>query len=447
MIRSAPAWRKTVFAVLLCLLSSFAFACGDAVSGLSNAATSLFPAALPERAKSSATDSQVEVLVRGNSAFAFDLYQELSAEDDNLFYSPYSVSIALGMIHAGARGETKEQMADTLHFLLPQDSLHPAFNSLYLGLDSRSGGKREDDPAAFRLNVANALWGQRGYRFLDEFTTVIEENYGAGVTPLDFAAQPERSRVEINDWVARETEDRITELISPWRFERQPPALVLTNAIYFNAGWLEPFGEFPATTVFYPPEGDAVSAPMMKRTGKSGYASGGGYQAVDLRYLYGKMSMIIMLPEPGTFEAFEDSLDHVLVTRILEDIEPGLVKLTMPKFEFEFESTFDLVDTLSDMGMTDAFDGTRADFSGMDGRSCRAGEAPCLSISDVIHKAFVSVDEEGTEAAAATSGAMVVSDVPGPKVEVIVDRPFIFLVRDWETGTILFMGRVLDPRK
>ena len=445
MIRSAPAWRKTVFAVLLCLLSSFAFACGDAVSGLSNAATSLFPTALPERVKPSATRSEVEDLVRGHSAFAFDLYQELSSEEGNLFYSPYSISIALGMTYAGARGETEEQMSDTLHFLLPQGSLHPAFNSLYLDLDSRSGGKQEDNPAAFRLNIANALWGQQGYRFLDDFTTVIAENYGAGVTPLDFARLPGRSRLEINDWVARETEDRITDLISPGKFERQPPALVLTNAIYFNAGWLEPFGESPATTVFYPLEGDAVSVPMMKRTGKSGYASGGGYQAVDLRYLYGKMSMVIVLPDPGHFEAFEDSLDHELLTRILEDIGSGLVKLTMPRFEFE--STFDLVDTLRVMGMTDAFDGMRADFSGMDGRSCRAEEAPCLRISDVIHKAFVSVDEEGTEAAAATAVEIAVSEGPGPTVEVIVDRPFIFLIRDSETGTIVFMGRVLDPRK
>ena len=157
------------------------------------------------------------------------------------------------------------------------------------------------------------------------------------------------------------------------------------------------------------------------------------------------MSMVIVLPDPGTFEAFEDSLDHELVSRILEDIETGLVKLMMPKFEFE--STFDLVDTLWTMGMTNAFDGARAGFSGMDGRSCRAGEAPCMRVSDVIHKAFVSVNEEGTEAAAATAFEIAVSEGSGPTVEVLVDRPFIFLIPDSETGTIVFMGRVLDPRK
>ena len=348
------------------------------------------------------------------------------------------------MTYVGARGETERQMADTLHFLLPQDTLHPAFNTLYLDLDSRSGGKKDKDPAAFRLNIANALWGRQDYRFLDEFTTVVGENYGAGVTPADFVGQPEESRLRINDWVANETEGRIVDLVPPEKFERDPPALVLTNAIYFNAAWLRRFKEMPTPTDFHPLTGNAVAVHMMKRTGKTGYASGNGYQAVDLQYKFGKMSMTILLPDSGTFEAFEASLDNALVGRTLEDIETRAVVLTMPKFEFE--STFDLVDTLRAMGMANAFDISRADFSGMDGRSCMAGNVSCLVLSDVIHKAFLAVDEEGTEAAAATAViAILVSGAPGPPVEVTVDRPFIFLIRDGETGTILFIGRVLDP--
>ena len=422
---------KTAMASLLCLLSIVVSACGNAV--------------LPDRAGPSATDEEVNDLVRGNNVLAFDLYRTLSAGDDgNLFYSPYSISMAMGMTYAGASGETERQMADALHFLLPQDTLHPAFNTLYLDLDSRSGGKKDKDPAAFRLNIANALWGRQDYRFLDEFTTVVGENYGAGVTPTDFVGQPEESRLRINDWVSNETEGRIVDLVPPEKFERDPPALVLTNAIYFNAAWLRRFKEMPTPTDFHPLTGNAVAVHMMKRTGKTGYASGNGYQAVDLQYKFGKMSMTILLPDSGTFEAFEASLDNALVGRTLEDIETRAVVLTMPKFEFE--STFDLVDTLRAMGMANAFDISRADFSGMDGRSCMAGNVSCLVLSDVIHKAFVAVDEEGTEAAAATAvTAIPVSGAPGPPVEVTVDRPFIFLIRDGETGTILFVGRVLDP--
>ena len=436
---------KTAMASLLCLLSIVAFACGDAVPETSNSPATPVSIVLQDRAEPSATESEVNDLVRGNNVLAFDLYRTLSAGDDgNLFYSPYSISMAMGMTYAGAGGETERQMADTLHFLLPQDTLHPAFNTLYLDLDSRSGGKKDKDPATFRLNIANALWGRQDYQFLDEFTTVVGENYGAGVTPTDFVGQPEESRLRINDWVSNETEGRIVDLVPKGKFEQSPPALVLTNTIYFNARWLELFGELPTTTAFYRLDGKAVTVPMMKRTDESRYANGDGYQAIDLRYIYGKMSMTILLPDPGTFRAFEDLLDDAFVGRILEGIEWREVVLTMPKFEIE--STLDLVGTLKTMGMSNAFDSSSADFSGMDGQSCSAQAIQCLVISDVIHKAFVAVDEEGTEAAAATTDfAVLMGGPPGPPVEVTVDRPFIFLIRDGETGTILFIGRVLDP--
>ena len=402
------------------------------------------PTALPVRAEPSTSEVEANDLVRDNSAFAFDLYRTLSAHDGNLFYSPYSISIALGMTYAGARGETERQMADTLHFDLPQTTLHTAFNTLYLDLDSRSGGAKDIDPSAFRLNIANALWGQRGYRFRDEFTAVIAENYGAEVQPTDFVGQPEESRIRINDWVASETEERITDLIPPGKFEDRPPALVLTNAIYFNAAWVRKFKAMLRPTDFHRIEGDVVALPMMKRTGKGRYASGVGYQAVEMQYKFARMSMTILLPDQGTFEVFEDSLDDELVARVIEDLETREVMLTMPKFEFQSE--FDLVDTLKAMGMSDAFDSTSADLSGMDGRSCLAGDTRCLFLSGVIHKAVVSVDEEGTEAAAATAVMVFLTSIePGLPVEVTVDRPFIFLIRDGATGTILFVGRVLDP--
>ena len=402
------------------------------------------PTALPARAAPVATDEEVQLLVAGNSAFALDLYRTLGAGDGNLFFSPYSISQALAMTYAGARGETERQMADTLHFMLSQDTLHSAFNSLYLDLDSRGGGKGNNDPSGFKLNVANSLWAQHDHRFLDEFFAVIAENYGAGVRPVDFRGEPEESRLRINEWVARETGDRIRSLIPPETFERQPPALALVNAIYFNAAWLHEFRDLPRPIPFHLIDGGEVAVQMMKRTSKSGYASGDGYQAVDLEYKFTDMSMTIVLPDSGNFEAFESSLDDDLLGRVLEDVETRGVALTMPKFEFS--STFALADTLRTMGMSNAFDDRSADFSGMDDRSCAAGDVPCLAISKVIHKAFVSVDEEGTEAAAVTAVLVFpLSAAPGPPVEVTVDRPFIFLIRDKATGTILFMGRVLDP--
>ena len=402
------------------------------------------PAALPARDAPTATGEEVESLVAGNSAFAFDLYRTLSSEDGNLFFSPYSISQALAMTYAGARGETERQMANTLHFALPQDTLHPAFNSLYLDLDSRGGDKENNDPSAFRLNIANSLWAQYDYSFLDEFLEEVAKNYGAAVIPLDFRGEPGKSRLKINEWVAGETEDRIRDLIPPKIFERKPPALALVNAIYFNAGWTRNFTELPTPMPFYPLSGDEVAVPMMKRKGKTDYASGDGYQAVDLDYKFSDMSMTILVPDARNFEAFESSLDGKLMGRIFEDLETRGVELTMPKFEFS--STFALADTLKTMGMPDAFDERSADFSGMDGRSCAAGDIPCLAVSKVIHKAFALVDEEGTEAAAATAALVFpVSAAPGPPVELAIDRPFIFLIRDKATGTILFMGRVLDP--
>ena len=380
----------------------------------------------------------------GNSAFALDLYRTLSAEGGNLFFSPYSISQALAMTYAGARSETERQMADTLHFTLPQNALHPAFNSLYLDLDSRGGGKGNNDPSAFSLNIANSLWAQYDYSFLDEFLAVIAKSYGVGVRSVDFLGEPEKSRLRINEWVTGETEDRIRDLIPPGIFEEQPPALALVNAIYFNAGWTRDFTELPRPMPFHLLGGGEAAVPMMERSWKTDYASGDGYQAVDLVYKFSDMSMTVLLPDAGNFEAFEDSLDDELVGRILEDLETRGVTLTMPMFEFS--STFALADTLRTMGMPDAFDVLRADFSGMDGRSCAAGDIPCLAVSKVIHKAFVLVDEEGTEAAAATAVLVFpVSGAPGPPIELTVDRPFIFLIRDKATGTILFMGRVLDP--
>ncbi len=381
------------------------------------------------------SEADLTIMVGGNSAFAFDLYQALKQADENIFYSPYSISLALAMTYAGARGETEQQMADTLHFTLANNRLHPAFNWLDIELASRGQGAKGKDEEGFRLNIVNAIWGQKGYNFLSEFLDVLAENYGAGLRPLDFANAPEESRVTINDWVSNETEGRIEDLI-PRGLIDPATALVLTNAIYFNAAWQHPFDEdMTRDSSFYLLTGEEVTVPMMRQTESFGYAGGDGYQAVELPYDGRELSMVILLPRKGQFEAFEDSLEVEAVNAIMEDIKPRQVILTMPKFKFE--SSFRLKETLSVMGMPIAFTGG-ADFSGMTGNLG-------LFIEDVVHKAFVSLDEAGTEAAAATAVVMKELAAPLKPIEVTIDSPFIFLIRDMNTGTILFVGRIVNP--
>jgi len=379
--------------------------------------------------------SEQALLVEGNSAFALELYQALKGEEGNLFYSPYSISLALAMTYAGASGETAQQMADTLHFLLEQERLHPAFNWLDAELARRGEGAEGKDGEGFRLNIVNAIWGQKDYEFLSDFLDVLAENYGAGLRILDFITETEASRLAINQWVSDQTEGRIEDLIPQGAIDEWT-RLVLTNAIYFNAAWAYPFnGNITADGPFYLLDGGQVSVPMMKQMESFGYTEGEGYQAVELPYDGGELSMVILLPEAGNFEAFEEGLQSQQVSDVISGLQPTEVALTMP--QFEFDSEFSLKDTLAGMGMPIAFSSS-ADFSGMTGNRE-------LSISDVVHKAFVAVDEAGTEAAAATAVIMKLTAVPEPPVEVALDRPFIFLIRDIETGAVLFVGRVLNP--
>ncbi len=374
-------------------------------------------------------------LTDGNIDFAFDLYKALKETKGNIFYSPYSISAALAMTYAGARGETEKQMADVLRFILPQNQLHPAFNSLDIELAQRGQAAKGKDGKGFRLNVVNAIWGQKDYKFLAQFLDLLAENYGAGLRILDFQAAPEESRLTINKWVSDQTEDRIIDLI-PKGVIDELTRLVLTNAIYFNAAWQYPFEkETTSNSTFYLLDGTKVTVPMMKQTESFGYADGSGYQVVELPYDGRELSMVILLPDAGQFEAFEDSLNSQQVNQIIGNLKNNQVILSMPKFEFE--SSFSLKKSLAEMGMPIAFS-DEADFSGMTGKRD-------LLIADVIHKAFVSVDEAGTEAAAATAVVMGTTSIPAQPVEVTIDRPFIFFIRDIETGAILFVGRVVNP--
>jgi serpin B len=384
------------------------------------------------------SEAEPKQLVVGNTRFAVSLYQHLKQKDGNLFFSPYSISVALAMTYAGARGETEKQMARGMSFLLPQSKLHPAFNALDLGLARRGKGAEGREGESFRLHVANTLFGQEGYRFLPEFLDVLAVNYGAGMRLVDFQKHPEAARKAINNWVSKETEDKIKEVIAPGVLNALT-RLVLTNAIHFDAKWEEPFllhGTEPGPFTLL--DGRKVSVEMMHSSlVPGGYVEGDGYQAVELPYQGREVAMVVVVPTEGTFKEFEQSVDDDRLNAILGALEESGFILTMPKFNFQ--CSFRLADALGAMGMGDAFTPGKADLSGMDGK-------PGLFITEVVHSALVRVDEKGTEAAAVTAG-MVAGGAPlsGPP-EVVVDRPFIFLIRDVKTGTVLFLGRVVDPR-
>jgi len=417
---------KKVLPVLLAIVLLGLTACSQSVSA------EVLQSEKPRNTKPRVSQNEMATLVDGNSEFAFDLYQVLKEGGGNLFYSPYSISVALAMTISGARGETEGQMADTLNFTLPQDSIHPVFNGLDMDLNSRGKGARGKDGGAFRLNIVNAMWGQKDLEFLPEFLDVLSENYGSGLRILDFAAEPEPSRITINDWVSKQTKGRINDLVPPGIIDSKT-GIILTNAIYFNAAWKFRFNENPKSDgTFELLDGTKVKAQMMRREEKYGQTWGINYQAIELPYDGDELSMVILLPARGQFEEFENSMDYETVNGIISDIKESKVSLEMPKFNFKSE--FDLKDVLAEMGMPIAFS-QNADFSGMT-------SARRLYIAEIMHKGFIAVDKSGTEAAAAT---FMMARFVGRTPSITVDRPFIFLIRDIETGTILFMGRVLNP--
>ena len=377
-------------------------------------------------------------LAAGNTEFALDLYQQLRTEDDNLFFSPYSISVALAMTYAGARGQTERQMANALGFYLPPEELHPAFNALSLELARRGSEGRGGPGRRFELHVANALWGQTGHSFLPDFLDVLARNYGAGVRLVDFVKEGDSARATINQWVSDETKGKIVDLVPASAIDHTV-RFVLTNAVYFDAAWQHKFRkEATSPGGFHLLDGRQVSAEMMRQTEVFGYAERDGCQALEMPYAGGELALVILLPALGQFRAFDASCDADRVGPIIGALSQRRVAVTVPRFKFE--SAFRLDRPLAAMGMRDAFVFPLADFSGMDGTRL-------LYLGAVLHKAYVAVDEEGTEAAAATAVVGRAGGAAGPRrlIEFTVDRPFLFLIRDVKTDTILFLGRVLDP--
>lgn len=384
-------------------------------------------------------DSELKELVEGNTSFALDLYHSLRTENGNIFFSPYSISSALAMTYAGAEGDTQQGMGATLRFTLPQNRLHPAFDALDLELAKRGTNAQGQDGKGFRLRVANSVWGQAGYTFLQEYLDILARDYGAGLTLLDFRRDPDGSRITINEWVSDKTEEKIKDLLPPGAIDTST-RLVLTNAVYFNAAWANPFKkEFTHADTFHLIDGNATSVDMMSQTGYFGHGQGNDYDAVELPYDGGELAMVIIVPKEGYFDEFEGSLDSNRLSDVLGSIHNAYVMVNMPRFSYKGDA-FSLREILSSMGMSSAFDPDLADFSGMTGKRD-------LHISDIFHRAFLTVNEDGTEAAAATAVVIGVTAIPAEPVTMSIDRPFIFLIRDIKTAAVLFMGRVMDPTK
>jgi serpin B len=383
---------------------------------------------------------QVE-LAKDNTAFALDLYHQATAgnETDNFFYSPYSISLALAMTYAGANGETAQQMAQALHFTLPAARLHPAFDAIDLALASRAQGNQGTGGKGFTLNVADSLWGDRTLTFQKAFLDTLAVDYGSGLRVTDFANAPSTALDAINGWVSTETDQKIPTLLQPADITSDTK-FVLVNAIYFDAAWESPFDAKqtkPAT--FTHLDGSTVQANEMSQSSEYTYASGSNWQAVELPYSGGQTSMVVVLPNQGQFATVETALDATFVGSLFSSLKIAEVNLSLPKFSIQ-GSTISLKQELTKLGMTDAFDPAKADLTAM----IDASQGP-IWIGDVLHQAFVNVDENGTEAAAATAVIGVGTAASGQTETVAVNRPFFVLIRDIPTNTLVFAGRVLDP--
>ena len=406
-----------------------------------------------------ATPDELTALAAGNNAFAFNLYRSLGdSADGNLFISPYSVSQALAMAYAGAAGDTAAQMSDALRFDLPPERLHTAFNALDQELATRSN---PDAPVDLpELNIANALWSQEGYPFYQQFLDRLAANYGASLQSADFTddAGKTRAAANINKWASAQTNGKIPTIVSKDAFAPcQAPtdpctAMLIASAVYFKGQWADDYGFDEADTeddYFHRPDDTPILTPMMHQTREFYYAESDDYQAVALPYAGHQLSMLVILPAPDQFGDFTAALDGATASEIIANLHWRPVILTMPRFRLE--KSADIAALLENMGMPDAFSHTAADFSGMGDFVCPpVSDEHCLYIDDIVQRAFVEVNEQGTEAAAVTAVEMEmmpasIEPTPLPPAVMTVDRPFLFLIRDDYTSTILFLGHITDP--
>jgi len=387
--------------------------------------------------KAFAVDSNdIKETIAGNTKFAFSLYDRLLNDSNaikpkgNLFFSTYSISTALAMTYGGTRGETQKQMAKVLHFTQPSEHLHPAFGALQKQLI------QEDKSRGYQLLLANALWGQKGEPFLKAFLDLNKDYYGAGLRQLDFINETEQSRQTINSWVEERTNDKIKNLIPPGGVDKET-VLVLTNAIYFKGDWKTKFEKKNTEQAdFFISAKDKVNVDMMYVKEKFKYYADEKMQVLQLPYKGNELSMLVFLPnDSNNFKEVENTLSFEMLNDSFSKMRTTEVDVYFPKFKMTC-GAFSLNKALTELGMPDAFDRHKADFSGIKGTRG-------VWISGVFHKAFIEVNEEGTEAAAGTA-VIIVQSIEFPVI-FRADHPFIFIIKDNRSESILFMGRIMNP--
>ncbi len=371
----------------------------------------------------SAHADDIQTLARGNRMFAWNLYQQLRMKEGNIFCSPYSVSTALAATYAGARGSTDTQMADVLHFTLKQETLHAAFKALAAHFEKMG------QQGAVTLNIANSLWIEKTFTLLQPFLELTQTYYAAKPFQVDFAKATDESRQKINAWVNEKTLKKIPELLQQGDIDLNT-TLVLTNAIYFKGNWLNQFQTENTTDApFWISLEKNISVPTMHQTGQFEYAENDMLQIAALPYVGEHLYIIVLLPNAQDGLAdLEVQLTEENVQKWLDMLHPEKIAVSLPKFTMR--SRFDLLRTLNMMGMQDL-----SNFSGISPEG--------ISMTKVIHEAFVDVNEKGTEAAAAT--AVVMGRSLPRYIEFTADHPFIFFIFDTSSGSVLFLGRVMNP--
>ena len=393
------------------------------------------PDVLGARELPAAVKDDAAAIALANNQFAFDLYARLVPDHDNFFMSPFSISTALAMVDAGAAGTTDQELRQTLHFTLPGDRMHSAYGALLDSLDTGRGF------GAYTLATANRLFGQIGLPFLPDFLTITRRDYDAELQPVDFERDPEAARATVNAWVGEQTDGKIEELFASGAFDGTT-RLALANAIVFKGAWARHFDSgLTADGAFQLSDGRTIQTPMMHKRDVIATTGIPGGRLGVLPFRGKDLSMLVLLPDRAdglpaleaqlTGDAIGPLLDRVQTLQVPSNAEK--VDVALPRFSIT--SGAELPELLAELGMASAFDADTADFSGMDGRRD-------LYIQRVVHKATITVDENGAEAAAATGVGVGVTSLPQPFV---ADHAFVFAIYDHVTGSILFLGRVVNP--
>jgi len=385
------------------------------------------------REKPQISDTEKAEVAKGGRTFALDLYHQIGVTSQgNLILSPYSITLPLAMLYAGAHGETEQQIRAAAHFTAPQSAFHSALNVI----DSDLFDRASDETRGFQLNIANSVWGEQGYSFRQDYLDTLAKNYGSGIQLVDFEGQSEGARLTINHWVEQKTQDKVKDILPPNAITPDV-RLVLANAIYFRANWES---QFDVTQThpqdFHLMDGTTVSVPTMFQVNRFNYRQFDKYQIIELPYLAQDFSMLIILPNAEDFDDLDSQFTVEDFDNSVEQLQPTDLSLSLPKFKIQ--SNLSLPAPLKALGMVNAFDPSTADFTGI-------GQ-PSLYIGEGFHSAEIEVNEDGTEAAAATViVAVTEAAMPLPELEVKVDHPFIFAIYDRYNGMILFLGRVMNP--